>query len=683
MFDLSRTKFSVLLVLVAGMIFFPNANPADAQAPVLYAVNSRVDGLYTIDNIETGELTFIGELDSDDDKLVTPVAMAVRPSDGKIFVWNNNDTGSSTGVLLTVDPCTGQATAVNSSAPPQGQMGALAFAPDGTLYGCGKMKDSALYKLFTIDTGNGTRTPVDDSNNLRFQIAGAAFDSTGKLYGIELTSYDSYPSLVTIDTSTGTGSTPVPLDKIVGVIGSIVFTPDGTLLGSGTDGPLGDIIFEIDPSTGAVGSDWTIDYEYYPQGMGYSTPCEPAILVPDQINDVIPDTAWECFPSGTFSLNQSFTPQVSPLVAIDLLFWKAGNFPDSGYSTTIRIRSNSISGSILGESTVFILEDDLPMIRFHFFPEIQVIPGNTYVIEWITPSPEQQIIHWASAQDSYEGGRAYGCLGNPIIPEADFIFITYSIINTEEGENVVVQPTDAATGDTPVTLTFDQVDGAGATSLSTSEEGESLETGFKLGDPPTYYEITTTAEYTGSITVCIDYTGVEYVNEGDLAVYHYVEGEWVAAQLVSHDTDNDVICVIVDSLSPFVIVEPVLRVEIDIRPFSRHNIVVPWSWGLIPVAIMSTNDFNAPEMVDKSSLTFGHTGYEVTKFFCIKRTRDVNRDGLRDIVCFFRTRLGDFQCDDTEGILRGITKDGMPIEGRDTVRIKCKKGKKIYKKKKW
>jgi hypothetical protein len=48
---------------------------------------------------------------------------------------------------------------------------------------------------------------------------------------------------------------------------------------------------------------------------------------------------------------------------------------------------------------------------------------------------------------------------------------------------------------------------------------------------------------------------------------------------------------------------------------------------------------------------------------------DINRDGLRDLICYFWTQKTDFDVGDTEGILKGKTKDGVPIWGSDSVKI--------------
>jgi hypothetical protein len=126
-------------------------------------------------------------------------------------------------------------------------------------------------------------------------------------------------------------------------------------------------------------------------------------------------------------------------------------------------------------------------------------------------------------------------------------------------------------------------------------------------------------------------------------------------------------------------------VSIDIRPRDRLNRINPKSKGKIAVAIFSTKDFDAPHQIDLKSLTFGSTGDEQSLAFChakhVKHGKDVNRDGLKDLVCHFYTRDTGFQCGDTKGTLKGKTLDGTPIEGSDSVRIgpckivPCKHGK--------
>jgi len=112
-----------------------------------------------------------------------------------------------------------------------------------------------------------------------------------------------------------------------------------------------------------------------------------------------------------------------------------------------------------------------------------------------------------------------------------------------------------------------------------------------------------------------------------------------------------------------------LRVTIDIKPRSDPNSINPKSKGKIPVAILSTEEFDAPYDVNTESLTFGVTGEEASLAFCNPKGEDINGDRLKDLVCHFYTHETGFQCGDTEGILSGLTMDNVPIAGRDSVTI--------------
>lgn len=112
-----------------------------------------------------------------------------------------------------------------------------------------------------------------------------------------------------------------------------------------------------------------------------------------------------------------------------------------------------------------------------------------------------------------------------------------------------------------------------------------------------------------------------------------------------------------------------LPVDINIRPFSRRNTIVLWHWGFFPVAILSNPDLDAANNIDETSITFGQTGDEDSLVFCRNRTRDINGDGMEDLICIFRTRDTGFEAGDTIGLLKGETVDGIRIQGTDLVRI--------------
>lgn len=108
--------------------------------------------------------------------------------------------------------------------------------------------------------------------------------------------------------------------------------------------------------------------------------------------------------------------------------------------------------------------------------------------------------------------------------------------------------------------------------------------------------------------------------------------------------------------------------DLDIRPGDNPNSINPRSRGKIPVAILSTADFDAPFDVIQRSPTFGRTGEEDSLSFCAGE-EDIDGDELPDLVCHFDTEDTGFQHGDTEGILRGELMDGRALLGRDSVRI--------------
>jgi N-acetylneuraminic acid mutarotase len=136
---------------------------------------------------------------------------------------------------------------------------------------------------------------------------------------------------------------------------------------------------------------------------------------------------------------------------------------------------------------------------------------------------------------------------------------TLILVNTGPGGGSV-SPVDSTTGTTPVTVTFSNVTEPGQTTLVTSTQGPPPPTGFRFGTRIVYYEIVTTATYTGPITVCIDYTGTNFntMMLDELQLWHHNGNGWERVT-TSHDLTNHIICGTVTSLSPFAVLEPVNR----------------------------------------------------------------------------------------------------------------------------
>ena len=116
------------------------------------------------------------------------------------------------------------------------------------------------------------------------------------------------------------------------------------------------------------------------------------------------------------------------------------------------------------------------------------------------------------------------------------------------------------------------------------------------------------------------------------------------------------------------------KVNIDIRPRDAHVArVYPNADGRISVAILSSSTFDAMK-VDRSSLTFGAEGNELSYVGCYREGIDVNRDRRKDLVCRFDVKKAGFDVGDLEGVLRG-TAEGSQLEGRGPVKVVIK-GKK-------
>jgi hypothetical protein len=120
---------------------------------------------------------------------------------------------------------------------------------------------------------------------------------------------------------------------------------------------------------------------------------------------------------------------------------------------------------------------------------------------------------------------------------------------TPSGSNVTVAPTQG------VVLTFETVTAAGQTSVSVSGTGPTPPSGFILGSPAAYYDLASTAAFQGDVTVCIDYSDIQF-DTSPVSLFHFENNVWVD-RTNSLDESNHVICAQVSSFSPFLIAEPV------------------------------------------------------------------------------------------------------------------------------
>jgi hypothetical protein len=108
-------------------------------------------------------------------------------------------------------------------------------------------------------------------------------------------------------------------------------------------------------------------------------------------------------------------------------------------------------------------------------------------------------------------------------------------------------------------------------------------------------------------------------------------------------------------------------VEVDVKPGSDPNSINPGSTGVIPVAILTTDDFDATT-VDGSTVEFGPGGAEpVHKQH--GHIEDVNGDSRDDWIGHFRTQDVALAAGDTTAVILGRTEDGNSFRGEDSVNI--------------
>lgn len=153
---------------------------------------------------------------------------------------------------------------------------------------------------------------------------------------------------------------------------------------------------------------------------------------------------------------------------------------------------------------------------------------------------------------------------------SDIETLTLTIaIPTPVGQNVVVEP-EVPAGVGPVTLSFGEITAAGQTTVAILDESELPAPppgGFSLGG--LIYDVETTATFSGLITVCFSYAGIDF-GMASPRLIHYENNAWEDIT-TSVDDPTKTICGATSSLSPFaILISPILRTG-----FSRPVSMVP------------------------------------------------------------------------------------------------------------
>ena len=174
--------------------------------------------------------------------------------------------------------------------------------------------------------------------------------------------------------------------------------------------------------------------------------------------------------------------------------------------------------------------------------------------------------------------------------------------------------------------------------------------------------------------------GTDFADEDDSLVY----GEWTpkggAEILTGYYEDESTIALYIWSDIPINLEPPPsggpIEVQIDIKPGSDQNSINLKSLkskGVVPVAVMTTNEFVAAT-VDPATALFA--GAEPVRW----KLEDVDDDGDDDLIFHFKTQELDLNPDSTEATLTAELLTEESVSGTDEVRIipskKSKKSKK-------
>ncbi|MBI5756026.1 MAG: SBBP repeat-containing protein [Nitrospirae bacterium] len=186
-----------------------------------------------------------------------------------------------------------------------------------------------------------------------------------------------------------------------------------------------------------------------------------------------------------------------------------------------------------------------------------------------------------STDDNCNGQTDEGCLGVEVCDGIDNdldgqVDEDFPAGNTSCGADVQVTPDS-------VTLIFSTVTLSGSTTVTTTGTGTPPPSGFKIGSPPTYYEINTTVTFTGIVEICINYNENQFTTERNLKLFHWTGSGWDNIT-TSMDTTANIICGNTTSFSPFIVAESSASpTAITMQNFSANldggYVILTWSTG--------------------------------------------------------------------------------------------------------
>ena len=136
-------------------------------------------------------------------------------------------------------------------------------------------------------------------------------------------------------------------------------------------------------------------------------------------------------------------------------------------------------------------------------------------------------------------------------------------------------------------------------------------------------------------------------------------------ELIPNEITSEEFAILIESLR-----QASFPITIEIKPGSNKNQINLNGKGVIPVAILSTESFDATTL-DVTSLQLGPG--QATETHNKRHVEDIDEDGLADVMLHFRVQDIMIDANTTELILTGTTSDGISVKGSGEVTVKGKK----------
>lgn len=102
-----------------------------------------------------------------------------------------------------------------------------------------------------------------------------------------------------------------------------------------------------------------------------------------------------------------------------------------------------------------------------------------------------------------------------------------------------------------------------------------------------YYDLSTTAVFSGMATVCVSYSPASFTNPSNIRLLHYQKGAWVDVT-TSLDTVHSIVCGSVSSFSPFAVAQALYAAQVQQPINGDGSSVFSADRGVVPVKFALT-----------------------------------------------------------------------------------------------